>query len=82
MIQGGMWCMCILVETLDVQGVEANRQLGARGRRTAGALGRSSQLAAVPLAPPPRRQPTLPLHKRQVKALINAECCRGPRRAT
>ncbi|CAM9324941.1 unnamed protein product [Ectocarpus sp. 6 AP-2014] len=76
MIQGGMRCMCILVETLDVQGVEANRQLGARGRRTAGALGRSSQLAAVPLAPPPRRR-----HKRQVKASINAECLRGPRRA-
>ncbi|CBJ26292.1 hypothetical protein Esi_0029_0076 [Ectocarpus siliculosus] len=77
MTQGGMRCMCILVETLDVVAcVEANRQLGARGRRTAGALGRSSQLAAVPLAPPPRRR-----HKRQVKASINAECCRGPRRA-
>ncbi|CAN0033708.1 unnamed protein product [Ectocarpus sp. 13 AM-2016] len=74
-----MWCTCILVETLDVQGVEANRQLGTRGCRRAGALGRSSQLAAMPLAPPPRRQPTLPLQKRQVKASINAECCRGQR---
>ncbi|CAM9369597.1 unnamed protein product [Ectocarpus sp. 12 AP-2014] len=69
-----MWCTCILVETLDVQGVEAKRQLGTRGCRRAGALGRSSQLAAMPLAPPPRRR-----HKRQVKASINAECCRGPR---
>ncbi|CAN0311772.1 unnamed protein product, partial [Ectocarpus sp. 4 AP-2014] len=41
--------------------VEANRQLGTRGRRRTSALGRSSQLAAVPLAPPSRQRPTLPL---------------------